>query len=107
MKLKDAVFKKCESCRQTVKRLSDETFGCDMCKQEIDMNMPGRDYLDATIFTHGDAAVHLQFCSWVCCLNKLKKVKTDSFISLPFLSFDTKSPRMHAREFFKLMKGGK
>lgn len=107
MKLKDAVFKKCKSCHQTVKRISDETFGCDSCKQEIDIGKPERDYLAATVFTHGDTTIHLQFCSWKCCIKKLKTVKTDYFISLPFLSFDTKSPRMHAREFFKLMKGGK
>lgn len=104
MKLTERIFERCKKCKQTTKCIREESFGCDGCKAVIDMNKPDRDYLQATVFTHSDKTTHLQFCSWKCCIKKLKAVKTDYFISLPFISFDTKNPRMHAREFFKLLK---
>ena len=100
--LTECAYSICESCTQRVKRLSNEVYGCDQCRKVIDLNKPERDYLEATIHSHKDTATRMQFCSWKCCVKKLRTVKTDYFISLPFLHYDKGS--VSAREFFKLVK---
>jgi hypothetical protein len=103
MLLHECVYSVCKACDQRVKRLSDETYGCDTCRAVIDLNHKGSEYLEATVFHHNDTATkRLQFCSWRCCVKKLKTVKTDYFISLPYLHYDKGS--ISAKEFFKLVK---
>ena len=102
MLLTECTYSVCTTCNQRGKRLSDEVYGCDQCKRQIDLNQPEKAYLEATVFTHADVTTRLQFCSWLCCLKKLKTVQTDYFISLPFLYYDKGT--INAEEFFKLVK---
>ena len=104
MQLTERVYKQCPTCKHNESLLREETFGCDQCKTRIDLNKPGQEYLQAIVFYSDNTKQtdHLQFCSWKCCLKKLRTIKTDHFISLPYLLYDTK--KIHAKEFFRLMK---
>ena len=102
MLLTECTYKTCEMCQKHTERLTDEVYGCDQCKKRIDLNKPERDYLEVTVHTHEKVATRMQFCSWRCCLKKLKTVRTDYFIALPFLHYDKGT--INAKEFFKLVK---
>lgn len=61
--------------------------------------------LTMTVFhKDGSAAEHMHFCSWKCCVKALRKVKTDYFISLPFLHYDGSQKGLGAQDFFALLK---
>ena len=102
MQLQECQYSVCKSCNQRVKRIREEVYGCDHCKKEIDMNEPQREYLEATVFMRNDQTYQMQFCSWKCCLTKLKTVKSDYFISLPYLHYGDSN--ILAKDFFKLVK---
>jgi hypothetical protein len=101
MKVREATYKSCKSCHTRLKMVRDEAYGCDECRKEIDMDKRGTDYLEARIFSKNHETIGMQFCSWRCCLRGLKKVKSDYFVSLPYLHYDE---GILAKEFFKLMK---
>lgn len=101
MLLRERKYNTCKSCTQRTTLVCDESYGCDQCRKEIDMQKKGVEYLEATIFNHDDQTTRLQFCSWKCCLKKLKTVKSDYFVSLPYLHYDS---GILAKEFFKLVK---
>lgn len=104
MKLAEQEWEKCSSCGRNEKIIRQETYGCDNCLKTIDMNKKGVEYLDVAIFSHTKNTEHRQYCSWKCCINDLRSVKTDYFISLPFLTFDAVNKGMRAQDFFKLVK---
>jgi len=102
--IREEEYKTCDKCghREFVR---DGAVGCDNCGKELDLSKPEIEYIDATVHRHnGEETEPLYFCSWKCCLITLKKVKTDYFISLPFLSFDNKKRGLEASDFFKLLK---
>ena len=104
MLIKEQKYRTCKSC-QARHSIGEEVYGCDTCRKEIDLNKKGVEYLDATVFRHnGEAAKHMQFCSWKCAMKSLRKVKSDYFISLPFLQYDSSSAGLRAHDFFALLK---
>jgi hypothetical protein len=103
MIVKEATYKTCKGCG-TKHRLTDETYGCDECRKPIDRGGEQRQYLQATVFKHGEESKRLEFCSWRCCLKGLRKVKSDYFVSLPFLHYDERQKGVRARDFFTLLR---
>ena len=103
--IRETEFKTCGECeRRTL--VKNKAYGCDNCDKEIDL-AEGHEYLDATVFRHNDEDTdHLVFCSWKCCIETLRVVKTDYFITLPMLSFDGKEEGMQPEDFFKMFKEG-
>ena len=92
MELSPAKYKRCKSCKSVVRQIADVVYGCDECKKKISFKSNGKshhDHLEITVFMHNQEAQHLHFCSWKCVFKKLKTVKSDNFISLPFLTFES------------------
>ena len=103
MLLKDESWKNCKSCKRRTTIIRQSIFGCDACKKVIDMNQKNRSYLEFTVFNHSDTNVHHHLCSWRCAFKWLPTVKTDYFISLPYLTFDNSEYNSAlTQEFFKL-----
>lgn len=100
MKIKEA---ECKKVTKVVnERVSDDIYGCDTCKAVIDFNEKGVEYLELTVHRHiGDYTTH-QFCQWKCVLEFLPKIKTDFFVSFPFLHYDMKG-KTSAKELIKLL----
>lgn len=94
-------YQKCKCCGRNEKMIQDELYGCDNCKKEIGDATKGlTDYLEITAHYQKGDSKRLHFCSWSCALTKLKKLKTDYFISLPFLSFDNKVKGQRPSDFW-------
>lgn len=109
VKIKEAEWKCCGSCQSRISRISDEEYGCDECGKPItpyDGKQKNADYLQFTVFFHGDrAAESKQFCCWKCAMSNLRKIKTDYFINMPYLNFgDDIVPGQRASDFFDLVK---
>ena len=68
--------------------VSDDIYGCDYCKKEIDLNNKDVEYLETTVHYNKQEPDRLHYCSWKCCLGHVKTLKTDYFINLPYLSKD-------------------
>lgn len=106
MKIKEATFNACPTCDHKT-RATDEEYGCDVCKKPIDYGGQQRQYLKADVFRRDKETQSLEFCSWKCALQGLKKVKTDYFISLPFLHYDDHQKGIRAKDFFDAIKAFK
>ena len=107
MKIRDSVWKKCVQCGSRLEELQNEAYGCDLCQKPINLYDADKDrnYLMLTVFFNGNKeAVHKHYCSWVCCLKELRKIKTDYFVSLPYLHYDEKAVGMKAADFLKCIK---
>ena len=109
MLLKERVYEKCSQCNQTTKVIQEKSYGCDCCKKPIDEllnsgNTKHNDYLQVTVFHDGNKADDFQFCSWVCVFKKLKKIKTNYFITLPYLAYDQKEKGQTVKDFWKCIK---
>jgi hypothetical protein len=104
MLIKKRKYEKCSKCKANIRLINEDVYGCDYCKNPIDLNMDGSNYLDFTAFWHDDRNERMQFCSWICALEKLKTLKTDYFINLPFLSFDEKKVGLRAKDFWEAIK---
>ncbi len=93
---------KCKCCGHIERKtITPEKLGCDTCKKPIEENTR----LDVTVFWNNpDKSENFYFDSWECTIKKLKTIKTDYFISLPFLHYDTVKGRVKAKDFFKLLK---
>jgi hypothetical protein len=107
MVIKPAKYKK--EKRVVTVRVSEEIHGCDNCKKEIDFNNPKIQSLELTVFRHqyNTQSERLIFCSWSCVLEKLPKIKTDYFVSLPYLMFDTNHKGVSAKDFIKEIRKNK
>ena len=103
MKIKEATYKTCKSCG-TKHHLTDESYGCDECRKPIDRGGEHRKYLQATVFKRAGETQHLEFCSWKCAIKGLRKVRTDHFVSLPFLQYDERQVGIRAQDFFKALQ---
>ena len=104
MIIREAKYKKCKSCKST-ERISEEVYGCDFCKKQIDYNSPkDQAYLDVGIFHKNNATTHLHLCSWQCVFDILITTSTDYFVSLPHLLFDESGPRS-AKAFYDAFYG--
>lgn len=89
MKIKDATYT--TEMVERRKTLTEEVYGCDECRCEIKEYPNESNRLEVTVFQNdGDDAGHLHFCSWKCTLKHIPKIKSDYFVSLPYLYFDGK-----------------
>ena len=81
--------------------MSDDVFGCDNCKKEV---LKGR--LEITIFySRKEETEHLHFCCWKCVLEYLPKIKSNDFVTLPYLSYDREEIEgCMASDFIELTK---
>jgi len=110
MKIKEAVIKRCEHCNSYTKEISPDIYGCDTCKKEIayphnNRNTKYSEYLKVDVFYNNkEGSKQYQFCSWKCLFKKLKDIKTDYFISLPYLSFDKMPKGATVKDFFDCIK---
>ena len=99
MKLRERKWASCPTCNCRTELLEEELFGCDNCQKQFN-----EETLRFTVFHKDIEAEDFQFCSWACVLEKLKETKTDSFISLPYLSFDAEKEGQTPQDFFALFK---
>jgi len=109
MLIKQRVVEKCKECDHIVREVSPEQFGCDECRKPIEYEVWGKshhDYLEITVFHNSsDSTEHLHLCSWKCVAKKLRKVKSDYFVSLPFLHYEKDTvPGQRASDFLKLVR---
>lgn len=105
MLLHDEKWKSCKSCKRHTTIIRQRVYACDRCKTEIDLNDKTRRYLDFTVFYNSTGATSHQLCSWKCAAKWLPTVKTDNFISMPFLTFDANGEygQKLTQEFLKLI----
>jgi hypothetical protein len=108
MIVKKAEYKKV--MKEVNERISDDVYGCDQCKKEFG----GADKLQIDVFfkdenlkkqSEGNLVDKYDFCSWVCVFKFLPKIKTDSFVNLPYLMYDSKTKGATVKDFLKLIKG--
>lgn len=88
MEIKKAVFKT-KMIEQKI-MVSDAVYGCDQCKKEIQVHNDPT-VLEIAIFHNTKESERKQFCSWKCVFKFIPKVKSDYFLSLPFVHFDQKT----------------
>ena len=100
MLIKAAVHENCGECGRIKKEVSPEEYGCDKCRKPI-VPYGNDERLDITVF-HNDqelATDHFYFCSWRCVFSFAKKIKTDHFFTLPYVSCDNKIEGRRAQDF--------
>ena len=105
------VVREAEFCKEcgNVKNHEVREYFCDFCEEQIDtINSSEHNMLDITVFNKNvDIEPYdLFFCSWKCLLNKIKTLKCDSFISLPYLMYDHNHYRkgIMEKDFFDLFE---
>jgi hypothetical protein len=106
MLLKDAEYESCPQCHCRGKMIHDAVYGCDQCKKTLDGDQKDYSYLRMTIFHHSKDTADHDFCSWKCCVKFLRssKVKSDYFVNLPFLHYDTDKKGLRAKDFLAFLK---
>ena len=102
MIIKDRVYAICPACGCR-KLVSDCIYGCDWCKKEISLGKH-REYLSATLFHRDGDAEDFHFCCWPCFFRKLRELRTDNFIKMPFLNFDNKQEGLRVDDFWMAIK---
>ncbi len=104
MLIKKAKFKRVRSWER--KRISDDLYGCDECKDEIKDFPNESQRLEVKIFHRNhDLAESKHFCSWECVLKHLPKIKCDYFVDLPFMYFDEPDgSKRSAERLIKIIK---
>ena len=87
------------------KCVSETVYGCDECRAEIKEYPNEENRLELTVFRHGsENAEHLHFCTWDCVLNHIPKIKTNYFVSLPYLYYDGRKTSVRgAKQLIKLL----
>lgn len=103
MILKKAKYKKV--MHEVRERVSNDILGCDQCAKEFDEE----DKLLLTIFrkskTKEVVSTNRVFCCWKCVFEFIPKIKSNYFVSLPFLHYDSTRPNgILAKDFIKLIK---
>lgn len=108
MKIKEAVYETCKCCGTRKNTISEEIYGCDVCKKEINMNNPGEDYLRLSVHDQQSAAQWKEVCSWACASKLVKSLIKNKaagwFISLPYVSMDIVKKGCTAKDFLKILK---
>ena len=101
MKLKERKWSICSKCGHNLKIIQEESYGCDLCKKTM---KEGSSRLEIIIFQRSLEPIHHQLCSWKCVFKFLRKVKSDYFVNLPYLSFDEKTKGKTVSDFWKCIK---
>ena len=102
------VEERCETCKQVTKVISSDRYSCDECGALMHLDTKGeQDFLDLTVFHNKKPTRTIQCCSWECILKKVRRVRTDYFISLPFILFDGKVDGCRAKDFFAAINKAK
>jgi hypothetical protein len=110
MLIKKAEYKKV--VKEVVQKISDDIYGCDRCGREISLE----EKLELSVFfldkklkkqDTGSDSDKYQFCSWDCVCKFLPTVKTDYFISLPYLTYDVQKEGLMAKDLIKIIDFGK
>lgn len=102
MIIQKAKWTQCKECGRDKELIQQELHGCDCCKKTMGNAKEGmEDYLEITVFHHNGKTQRLEFCSWKCVFKKLKTIKTDYFISLPYLHFDVRTKGQTHKDFWK------
>ena len=110
MLLRKAKTERCSKCNSYIKEIESEQYGCDTCRKPIDLvnDKENRyaEYLQITVFhsTPENRTENYEFCSWKCLFKKLRTIKTDYFITLPYLAFDRTLKGMSVKDFFDCIK---
>ena len=110
MIIQEEKWRSCESCGSHIERVQEKEYGCDTCRKHINENYgQEREYLRLVVFakTDNSGAKDYQFCSWKCVFKKLRTLKTDYFVSLPYLHFDSNIKGQRASDFLKCLKVSK
>ena len=108
-RIKEATYEKCGECGATQydKLITPQVIACEFCGRECPMDLgPERErqYLDVTVFHTVEQADHIAFCNWTCALKGLKKIKTNYFVNLPYLHYDTTIKGIRASDFWKAVR---
>lgn len=92
----------CKSCGQ-VKRRGYSKMKCDQCKRNLGQDSDKeRQYLETKVFhNNNEETDHLHFCSWKCCLKFIPKIKSDYFVSLPYLHYDENKKGLGVKDFLE------
>jgi hypothetical protein len=100
MLIKEAVREDCPTCGRFVKEVSPEQHGCDECRKPI-VPYGNDERLDIAVFRNNAETKHYFFCSWKCVFKFAKKIKTDHFFTLPYVSFDNTLVGRRAKDFMR------
>ena len=108
MLIQEEKYSSCGECGRRKATIQEQTYGCDNCRKEIQHELEAgkRQHLQMTVFRHESdtSAENLEFCSWKCVLAYLPKIKSDYFINLPYLHFDSGYPKeMTGQELIRLL----
>jgi hypothetical protein len=102
MIIEDKQWQECPTCHRK-NLLRDYVYGCDNCGKEIDLNFQD-EYLLATNFHHDGEHQDLIFCSWQCFFAKLRALRIDCFLKMPYLSADISAEGLTIRNFWQAVK---
>lgn len=103
MIIKKAVYKKVKVIQN--KMVTDDIYGCDCCKAVIADYPNETQRLEVGVFKKSEAVTGtLHFCSWKCVLEAIPKIKSDYFVTLPYMYFDEGKGKRTATELIKLLQ---
>ena len=102
MIIKERKYDKCKTCG-TKKFVSSEVYGCDNCFEEFSGD---GNFLRVSAWNNpsDSRCTDYTYCSWNCVFAGLKKMKSDYFINLPYISFDDQPKGQNAKDFWKAIK---
>ena len=98
MLLKKAVREDCDKCGRFVREVSPEQHGCDQCKKPI-VPFGNDERLDIRMFKQAGGTETFYFCSWRCVFTFARKIHTDYFFTLPYVSMDNVMPGRRVKDF--------
>src|SRR3990167_5642438 len=114
MKLRDRTFEKttCRLCNHTKSKLIlEESYGCDWCEKPIDdlieaghKNTKYSEYLSITVFSNHTESKSYEFCSWKCVFAKLRTIKCNYFVSLPYVTYEKTTPGQTPEDLFRCLR---
>ncbi len=104
MIIKKEQYKKCPECGSS-EFVKDTIYGCDCCKKVLDTSNKKLDYLRTTLmFNSSEENKDYIFCSWRCFFSKMRTIKSNYFISLPFLHCDKGTKGTRVNDFWECIK---
>lgn len=96
----------CNKCNHVTQRHEYELY-CDNCDEKLSHHTNDEHgFLSINIFSQDpdELSEDMEFCSWKCCLERLKTIDCNYFITLPHLLYDEQKKGFRAKDFLKLIK---